>query len=612
MVLAAFLICGLLIAYQLAVTVLQPPWIKPATDWLRAALAWPQFLVVAWVAWQFSRTAQRRAIPWDFAALALLSYAVARTSWTIADHYIYPHGVPFPSLPDLFFILQYPAFFAALFLAPWGSRWLPGLRILVDAVLWMSAVTALSWYFVLAPLSRAGGESVLSRRISIGCQLGDLVLLYALVAAAMTWPRRSTGDRLMLALLGVALVCLFVADTWAAVLLARPPHVYPTGHAPDLFWFAFYLLVPLAGVVKVRLAPGDLLPVPVTPSGRVGWRDLRAGVLFVLPSVVVVGAAILIMVNATMTSPTKAGIIAPEKVAIALLLLAMLRPAVLYVEREQLRREREAAHVEQEALRATTRRMEAFITVAAHELKTPLTSLVGNVQLMAIRLDRLLGSGGRPEEHTPPLVVLRRLVESCEHSLGRMVRLVEDLLDEGRIREGRLALRTAPCDLAAVVGDAVREQALLHPERAIVWVVEARPVPVVADASRIEQVVANYLSNALKFSGEDQPVEVRLGTEDARARVAVRDAGTGLAAAEQERVWERFHQAEGSPVQSGSRVGLGIGLYINREIVERHGGQVGVESAVGEGSTFWFTLPLALHSPSTAPRQRRADGDEAD
>jgi signal transduction histidine kinase len=567
--------------------------------------------VVAWVAAvRRSRTQRRGVVAWRFVALALLSYAVARTVWTIADLYIYPRGVPFPSLPDLFFALQYPWLVVAFFLFPRGRRGLPGLRLLVDGILWMSAVTALSWYFVLMPLARASGGSGLGKQISMAYQVGDLVLFYGLVAAVIR-PSRATRERLAVFLLCLAFVCLFVGDTWATVLLAHPPFVYPPGSAPDLFRFAFYLLVPLAGLVAVRLAPGELEPGPAAPAERLGWRDLRAGVLFVLPSVVVVGAAAVIFVHAAMTAPSKARLIVPQEVGIGLLLLATLRPAVLFIEQERLRRtqerlrrQRKAARAEEAALRAANRRMEAFISVAGHELKTPLTSLLGNVQLLARRLDPLLGPGGRPDEHTPTLVALRRLVESCEHSLRRMGRLVEDLLDEGRIRQGRLPLCMGPCDLAAVVGDAVREQALLHPERAIDWVAEARPVPVVADASRIEQVVANYVGNALKFSREGQPVEVRLRTEDGRARVVVRDEGIGLAAAEQARVWECFHQAEDTPVQSGSQVGLGIGLYISRTIVERHGGQVGVESVPGHGATFWFTLPLAPDDRSSADADR--------
>ncbi|HEV2462028.1 MAG TPA: hypothetical protein VGS80_27050, partial [Ktedonobacterales bacterium] len=126
--LSAFVVCGLLIGYQLSVTLLQPPWIKPATDWLRTTLAWPQLLVVAWVAVHLLRIHGRDATAWYCAALGMLSYAVARTTWTIADVLIYPHGVPFPSLPDLFFILQYPCFFAAMFLIPAEGHWLPRVR----------------------------------------------------------------------------------------------------------------------------------------------------------------------------------------------------------------------------------------------------------------------------------------------------------------------------------------------------------------------------------------------------------------------------------------------------------------------------------------------------
>jgi signal transduction histidine kinase len=116
-------------------------------------------------------------------------------------------------------------------------------------------------------------------------------------------------------------------------------------------------------------------------------------------------------------------------------------------------------------------------------------------------------------------------------------------------------------------------------------------VLVYADADRIGQVVTNYLTNALKYSAGDQPVEVRLEQEEQAVRVLVRDRGPGLTAAQQAWIWERFHRVEGMKVQSGSSEGLGLGLYISRMIIARHGGHVGVDSHPGEGSTFWFALP---------------------
>jgi signal transduction histidine kinase len=118
-------------------------------------------------------------------------------------------------------------------------------------------------------------------------------------------------------------------------------------------------------------------------------------------------------------------------------------------------------------------------------------------------------------------------------------------------------------------------------------------IPVVADADRIGQVITNYLTNALKYSAADRPVEVFLAIEGQMARASVHDEGPGLTPTEQQAIWERFYQVERMKVQSGSGVGLGLGLHICQTIIEQHQGQVGVQSSPGEGSTFWFTLPLA-------------------
>lgn len=242
------------------------------------------------------------------------------------------------------------------------------------------------------------------------------------------------------------------------------------------------------------------------------------------------------------------------------------------------------------AAQAATRQRDAFLSMASHELRTPLTTIQGHVQLLARHLDRAeAGTSSVGELATSG----RRTVVGIDKGTRRMGRLVSDMLDVSRIQAGKLELRLAPCDLAAVVREVVEERRQQQPDRDIRLELPAAPVPVLADADRIDAVVTNYLTNALKYAAEDQPIEVALHVQEETARVSVRDRGPGLPLEEQKRVWEQFYRVSSIGAVSGSSFGLGLGLYICRTFVELHrGGQVGVESEIGHGSTFWFTLPL--------------------
>jgi len=177
-----------------------------------------------------------------------------------------------------------------------------------------------------------------------------------------------------------------------------------------------------------------------------------------------------------------------------------------------------------------------------------------------------------------------------------LTRLLTLLFDTAALRADRLELHRAPCDLAALVREQVAALRVAAPGRVINLHTPADggPIPIEADADRIGQVITNYVTNALKYAPPDQPVDVSAAACGGRARVAVRDAGPGLPKAERAQVWELFHRAPGVAPQGGAPQGsLGLGLYISKAIIEAHGGRVGLKSAVGEGCTFWFTLPLA-------------------
>ncbi len=281
----------------------------------------------------------------------------------------------------------------------------------------------------------------------------------------------------------------------------------------------------------------------------------------------------------------------PEEIA---LVKAVAKLAALVIERGRLLHEQAEAQARELALREANRRMDEFIGIASHELKTPLSSIKGNIQLVERRLHKNLSKHSAGSNvSTQTLEGMQNLIGRADRQVNRMTRLINDLLDVSRIQENRLKFDIEPVDLVSIVRDAVQEQRQVSYPRQIALELPAEgPVQVMADMDRIEQVVTNYLTNALKYSETERPVDVRLEVDGQVARVSVRDEGPGLSIEDQARVWERFYRVPGIEVQKGSEVGLGLGLHISRTIIEQHGAQVGVESTPGRGSTFWFTLPL--------------------
>lgn len=270
------------------------------------------------------------------------------------------------------------------------------------------------------------------------------------------------------------------------------------------------------------------------------------------------------------------------------------RSAALRVEGRRVQQEWERTQANELALQQASQQTEAFLSMASHELKTPLTTVILGLQLVQRRLQGLLTpdtiESADLHKRIEGLLEYMRRVDS---QASRLDRLVNDLLDVSRIEEGKLELHLQPTDLVPLIRKVVEEHHQAIPERAITLHLRAvQYMPVLVDRDRIGQVMLNYLTNALKYSAEDRPVEIGIEMEDWVARVWVRDAGPGIPSEEQERVWERFHRVPGIEVQSGSGIGLGLGLHISRTIIERHRGHVGVESTPGVGATFWFTLPL--------------------
>jgi len=219
-----------------------------------------------------------------------------------------------------------------------------------------------------------------------------------------------------------------------------------------------------------------------------------------------------------------------------------------------------------------------FLSMVSHELRSPLTSILGYAQLM----QRELAKGGLPAD-------LGARLQTIVDQSKRVNRLVADLLDASRAEAGRLALKTSEIDLGEIIRRTVADVSALAPDHR--FRVEIPPdVPRVrADPDRLEQVLRNLLGNAVKFSPPDTLVTAGLRVEPQRVVVWISDQGRGIAKEDIETLFipfHRVHEAGGREVK-----GIGLGLFISRSIVEAHGGDMWVESELGKGSTFYFSLP---------------------
>ncbi len=240
------------------------------------------------------------------------------------------------------------------------------------------------------------------------------------------------------------------------------------------------------------------------------------------------------------------------------------------------------------------RQREAFVSLVTHELKTPLTVLQGNVQLAQRRLTHLLSQTEHlPEKQQRLLEDAVTLLAHTQHPLRVQQRVINDLLDLAHIREDKVELHLAVFDLIGLVDETVQDYRTTHPNRHLLWNwPEENPISVYADRDRVQQVLSNYLTNALKFAPATEPIQVGIIREATRVRVWVQDRGPGLTLEQQANIWKRLYQVSQTRVQSGWRVGLGLGLYLCQQLIQRQQGTVGVESIPGEGATFWFTLPV--------------------
>ncbi len=229
-----------------------------------------------------------------------------------------------------------------------------------------------------------------------------------------------------------------------------------------------------------------------------------------------------------------------------------------------------------EANKELLRKKDEFISIASHELKTPITSLKGALQILE-----------RKFPNNEEMQVVHGFVKKAIKQVDKLVELIGDLLDVTKIQAGKLALRKTTFNLDELINECVDE--LQSSLQKYTLIIEGdKDVEIHADRNRLEQVIINLVSNAAKYSPDSEKVIIGITKTEEGVKIAVTDFGIGIAENKIPLLFDRFYRVNES---SQKYSGLGLGLYISSEIVKRHNGHINIESAEGKGSTFWFVIP---------------------
>ena len=526
----------------------------------------------------------RARLPWYLFAVGLVAFVVGDS---IFDGYAIGNGdVPFPSIADPIYLAAYPILFVAigLLLARVG-------RVIraaaIDAAIVTCAFMLVQWVLVLAPTADAQGSGI-DRSILVAYPAMDILVVAPLAGLIFSRSARSVSY----VLLALAILMMLVADEV----------YYGRGVAYrwlDVFWLASYVLWGAAALhPSVKLSA-----VAEATRRRLGRFQL------VVLGVAVGAAPIALAVQTARGANEHPYAVAAFGVAISVLVLLrlarLLRSADAANRNERYARiEAESARIvlleQNERLRELDRLKDEFVALISHDLRTPLTSITGYVELLESD-----DTGPLNEEQRRFLAIVGRNAE-------RLFHLVNDLLFVARLQAGPLELELDDVDLAAVARESVAGAGPYAESRSIgLELVAAGEAVVLGESGRLTQLLDNLVSNAIKFSPDGSTVTIRVGAEDGVVALEVADSGIGIPEAERSRLFERFFRA--STAVSGQIPGTGLGLYIAQAIVEAHGGQIAVESDVGAGTTFRVELPTR---PSGRKRQAldvaRVVGEDVD
>jgi two-component system CheB/CheR fusion protein len=237
----------------------------------------------------------------------------------------------------------------------------------------------------------------------------------------------------------------------------------------------------------------------------------------------------------------------------------------------------------EEATRDLMKRKDEFMSIASHELKTPITSMKASLQI----IQRII-------QNSDENAMIKGFIKKANDQVDKLTTLIENLLDVTKIQAGKIVFNYSEFAIGEVINDCVYQ--LQNTTTQKIKIKGNVQVTINADKNRIEQVVTNFLSNAIKYSPPDEEIIIECSVDNHQLVVQVHDKGIGISPENQQLVFDRFYREGAS---SKHVAGLGLGLYISADIIQRHNGTIGVQSELGKGSSFWFSLPTATGNAFT-------------
>jgi signal transduction histidine kinase len=532
------------------------------------------------------------ALPWLLIAAGIGSFAAGEITWDV--YYYALEQDPFPSAADGFYLAGYPLIAAGLYglARAHGAGRAHTRASTVDSAIVAVAGSVAIWVFLVDPSSGDSSWPLADRLLSAGYPLMDILLLTLLV-------------RLLFAP-GAVTVALYLLAAGISLNIAGDLGylaVQVSGSSWETTPLAVFWLLSYAAVGAAALHP--TMAKPITASGKVeaGLTRSRLAVL----TLAAVAAPAVLALDAFYGEVESVTAVVVGAAALALLVLVRLAGLVRELERSAAAREalfesERAALLEAESarrllleqndrLREVDRLKDEFVALVSHELRTPLTSISGYLELV-------LDDPELSEEH-------RRFLDVVDRNADRLLRLVGDLLLVAQIDSGRLVLDLDDADVRAVAAEAVEDLRPTAEGKNVHLRLDSRGRCVVrGDGPRLRQLLANLVSNAVKFTPEGGKVRVSVEQRGDEVALAVSDTGIGIPVAEQRRLFDRFFRA--SSAQKHAIDGTGLGLTIARAITEAHGGTIGFTSAEDAGTTFEVRLPQA------GPVEEPAATDTAD